>query len=123
MKPFQRELPVVGPVYNMSPECAPDMERVARDWQKKISRTLVETPGFIGCDAPKSPLSPGRVVVEPGMTIKAVRWLRRRFEVAENLEVDAGQGLAIDIQPRSRKPGVKRQKFTGCRGEQFEFSL
>ena len=123
MKPFQHELPVIGPVYNLSPECAPDMQRVARDWQKKISRTLADTPGFIGADVPRSPLSPGRVIVEPAMTIQAVRWLRRRFEVAENLEVDAGNGLAIDIRPRNRRAGVKRHKFTGCRVEQFQFGF
>jgi hypothetical protein len=136
MKPFQHELPVVGPLFNLSPETAPDMDKLiereraqlakecaAREFAAKMQRQLSECPGFLGADLPASEASPGRVVIEPSMTLEAVRWLKRRFQVAENLEVSPDNGLAIDIKPRSRRSAGKRHKFTGCRGEQFEFSL
>ena len=137
MKPFQHELPVVGPVFNLSPESAPDMDKLiereraqlaaecaARDFAAKMQRQLGECPGFLGGDLPQSAMSPGRVVVEPSMTLDALRWLKRRFHVAENIEASPDNGLVIDIKPRSRRsPGGKRHRFTGCRVEQFEFSL
>jgi hypothetical protein len=122
MKPFQSELPVVGPVYNLSVQQAPDMNDRS-NWRRKITTAIESCPGFIGADIPQTVNSPGKVVIEPGLVVDAMKFLKRRFQVAENLDLSRSGGLCIDIRPRNRRSGVKRQKFLGKRGEQFEFSL
>ena len=137
MKTLQFEMPVVGTCFNLSPEQGADVDRLiseqreslarecaAKEFVTKMQRQLAECPGFLGGDLPASEQSAGRVVVDPALTLDAMRWLKRRFQVAENIEVSPDNGLAIDIKPRLRTPSVgKRHKFTGRRAEQFEFAL
>jgi hypothetical protein len=136
MKPFQSELPILGPVFNLAPEQGVDIDRVllesrqqlaaecaAKEFSAKMQMKLSACPGFVACDSPASEESPGRVIIEPAHTLEAVQWLKRRFQVAENIAVDCGNGLCIDIRTRSRRSGGKRQKFTGCKVEQFELAI
>lgn len=133
MKPFQPEMPVIGTTFNLSPETGIDIDRVleqqraqlarecsAKEFHAKMQRLLALTPGFIGADAPHSETAAGRVVIEPAYALDAMKWLKRRFRVAENIELSPDNGLAMDIMPRCRRGGVKRQKFTGSRVEQFQ---
>ena len=136
MKAFQPEMPLAASCFNLALETGIDIDRqlveqraalarecAAKEFAAKMQRQLSECPGFIGGDVPQSVESAGRIVVQPSMTLEAVAWLKRRFHVAENLEVDGGNGLCIDIKPRNRKAGGKRQKFMGSRVEQFQLQF
>lgn len=130
------DLPVIAvQAFNLSGETGVDPERVererreaeqraqeARELEAKMQRTLADCPGFVGCDAGSVQ---GRVVVEPGRVTEAVQWLKRRFHVSENLELSSDNGLAIDVQSRTRtcRSGGRRRKVSFVRVEQFELAL
>jgi|SRR5580704_11124252 hypothetical protein len=136
MKSFQHEMPVIGTCFNLAPETGVDIDRVLEEQRKalaaecagkefhaKMQRTLAECPGFIGGDLPKAITSSGRVIIEPSKTLEAMKWLKRRFQVAENLEVSPDNGLAIDILPRNPRAVGKRHKFQGRRAEQYQLQF
>ncbi len=137
----QFELPGAGEVFNLAGQAAADpwrlererwaqaeREREGREYAAKMQLSLSQCPGFVGCDAPISEDSTGRVVVEPGRIFEAMDWLKRRYHVAENLDLSPDNGLCIDLKPRVRtKSGCakRRSKLTVSFGrpEQFELGL
>ncbi len=101
-----------------------ERERARREFADKMQRTLSECPGFVGADAPASEEGTGRIVIEPGMIVEAMPWLRRRFHVSENLALSVDQGLAIDLMPRVRRKGsAPRKRITFGKVEQFNLEL
>jgi hypothetical protein len=135
----ERELPLAAAAFNLFSETGDDPLRVMRErdarlalereaelYRQKMQRVFADCPGFLGGDAPTGPQATGRVVVEPGRSVEALAWLKRRFHVNETLELDrAVEGLAFEIKPRQRSPGAgsKRIKVTFARPEQFQFAL
>lgn len=130
------ELPVISvQAFNLAGEVGDDPERIererrdaerrqqeARELEAKMQRTLAECPGFVGCDAGSVQ---GRVIVEPGRVTEAMQWLKRRFHVSENLELSSDNGLAIDVQSRTRtcKSGGRSRRVSFVKVEQFELAL
>lgn len=138
VKSYQIDLPVAGQAFNLSPETGLDVDRylqeqreslaaetAAKAFADKMLAKLRECPGFVAADAPLSLNDCGRIVVEPAQAIPARLWLKRRFEVAENVELSPDSGLAFDIRPRCRGTTTTtiRRKFTGRKAEQFTFAL
>lgn len=136
MKPHQHEFPVVGTVFNLVHQEGYDIDTLleqqraalaaeceAKMFADRMLKLLETCPGFVGADVPQSEDSPGRVTVDPCYGSAARTWLRRRFEVAENIELSPDNALAFDIRPRCRRPGVKRHRFQGRKAEQFTFKL
>lgn len=134
----QFELPVAGEVFNLSSEHGFDAwlheherfeqakaEAEAKAYEAKMQRTLEQCPGFTTCDPPTGPGSHGKVVVEPGKTLEAFRWLKRRFHVNENLELSGDIGLVLEIAPRIRRvtAGGRKVKVRFGRPEQFSLPL
>lgn len=125
-------------VFNLSGESGPDPERVAREqreaeerraqaaaFQARAQLTLEKCPGFITCDPPSSPGSTGKIVVEPSHLLEASEWLKRRYHVAENLELSRDLGVAFEIAPRNRGSTSRKRKVKVCFGkpEQFQLAL
>lgn len=80
---------------------------------------LSACPGFVGCD-------PGKVVIEPAYVTEAVRWLKRRYIVNENLELSQDTGLVIEIQERTRnscKSGGARRNVSFVKPVQYELAF
>lgn len=135
MKPHQFELNGSAQVFNLAGEVGEDPVRLAleagrkaaaaetaREYERTMQRTLEQCPGFIGADAPKSASCVGKVVVEPAKVSEALAWLKRRFVVAENLELSTDNGLCVEVAPRApRKAGVRRPRFGKV--EQFKLDL
>jgi hypothetical protein len=138
----QFELPSagLGGVFNLSGERADDPFRLERehweaqerirtrlDYAAKMQLQLKDCPGFCSCDAPSSEDEKGRVVVEPGRIVEATQWLKRRFDISENLELSPDNGLAIDFIARKRVPGCKaggkRVRVRFQKPEQFALAL
>lgn len=129
-------MPVVGQAFNLVQQTGLDIDRrladeraalaaecSAKEFAARMLKRLAECPGFVAADAPVSERAMGRVVVDPGHALDARQWLKRRFQVAENVELSPDTGIAFDIKPRSRGVVGKRQKFTGRKAEQFQFEL
>ena len=137
MKTPQYELSGASEVFNLAPERAEDPFRVdrerweanqraeaAREFTAKMQRTLAECPGFMACDAPAGESSKGRVVIEPARVLEALPWLKRRFIVAENLELSDGDGLVVEVAPRVRgRGGPRRVRVKFGKVEQFTLAL
>lgn len=133
----QCELPMAEAVFNLRCECGADPDRVVREqadakrrqaeaeaFAQKCQKSFEQCPGFIGCDAPKGPGLIGRVVVEPGQVAEAMEYLRRRFRVNQNLELDAGRGLCLEVASRPRKVrGARSVRVNFAKPVQFELSL
>lgn len=136
-KPIQTELPQAWEVFNLHGQCAEDPLRVEREreaadqaeaqakaFAERCQKTFEQCPGFVGCDAPRGPGLPGRVVVEPAFAAEARDYLKKRFHVNESLELDAGGGLAIEVAARRKsKPGQRRVRVMFDKPVQFEFAL
>ena len=87
---------------------------------------LEDCPGFIGADAPSGPGKLGRVVIDPARVHEAYQWLRRRFDVREELELcrELDGGLCVTIMARPpRKPGVTWRKSSGLIAKPVQFEL
>lgn len=138
MTKAQFELGCACEAFNLAAETGVDPERVLRErretierqrqaaaFEAKMQRSLAECPGVVGFDAPNSPDSKGKVVVEPAHTVEAFQWLKRRFHVAENLELSGAVGLVFEIAPRRRglRSNGKRIKVHFGKVEQFELGL
>lgn len=137
MKPIQKELPGSETVFNLRCECGEDPERVLREsneakkrkaeaeaYAARCQKTLESCPGFIGCDAPAGQGQRGVVVVEPGLVGEAMTFLRRRFSVNENLQLDAGRGICLEVASRIRKvTGKRRVAVTFAKPVQFQFEF
>lgn len=133
----QNELPEVGQVFNLHGECGLDPERVLRErlaaeraeaerqaYTARCQLTLEKCPGFIGCDAPRGPGLAGRIVVEPGHVEAAVAFLKRRFQVNERMDLEAGQGLCLElISRRQASRGMRSVKVSFAKPVQFELAL
>lgn len=133
----QYELRGVDSVFNLHGECAEDPARVLRERQAqakaqadaeayalKCQKTFEQCPGFVGCDAPRGPGQVGHVIVEPGLVADAMQYLKRRFVVNQNLELDAGSGLCLQVASRSRPVKGKRTvRVHFTKPVQFELSL
>lgn len=138
MSTRQYELPKAEDVFNLAGQEADDPWRVERErqvaerlrleaeeYRQRMQMRLEECPGFAGCDAPPSPMGRGKVVVEPRLASEARLWLKRRFHVAENLELSSVGGLVFEIAPRIRlvTKGAKRVRVTFAKPVQYELSL
>ena len=135
----QYELPVAGQIFNLAGDMGVDpwretRERMeaaaraeqARAYQAKMQRILSECPGFVGADAPESSACTGKIVVEPSHVIEASEWLKRRFHVAESVEVDrTADGIVFEIAPRvrSKSTGARKVKVRFGPAEQFTLGL
>lgn len=134
----QFELRTVGEEFNLVTETGEDPLRVmmdklreaeeraaAREYELKMQRVFSDCPGFIGGDAPKSEISRGSVIVKPDCVTDAVRWLRKRFHVADTVEVDlALEGVRVDIVPRVRvRKGTTRKAVKVDFGATVQFDL
>jgi hypothetical protein len=96
----------------------------AREFERKMQRLLSGCPGFVGAEAPAGPASVGRVVVEPGLALEAIPWLKRRFHVNETLALSHDRGLCVELKPRARgRSSGRRVKVTFAKLEQFQFSF
>lgn len=97
----------------------------APSYQRRMQQRIEQCPGFVGADAPSHPMGRGKVVVEPGLAAEARLWLKRRFHVAENLELSNIGGLVFEIAPRIRRvtSGGKRIRVSFAKPVQFELSL
>ena len=96
----------------------------AREFERKMQRLLAECPGFVGAEAPGGPASVGRVVVEPGLALEAIPWLKRRFHVNESLALSRDQGLCVEVKPRARsRSSGRRSRVMFARPEQFQFTF
>lgn len=138
MRPRQFELASADEVFNLAGETgvdhwrvererieAEERRRIADEYQRRMQLALELCPGFTGCDAPRSDESKGIVIVEPGRVPEAWTWLKRRFHVAESLELSTDHGIAIRIAPRVRRltKGVRRRKVSFKPAEQFMLAL
>lgn len=135
----QYEMPVIATqVFNLAGEEGEDPFRIERErwaaeqakaeaaeYERRMQRTLAECPGFIGADAPAGPGKVGRVVVEPAHIPAAMAWLKRRFIVAENIELSRDEGLVVDIAPRVRRvtQGQRPAKVRFGKPEQYSLKL
>lgn len=136
----QFELPSAGlaGVFNLVGEAGVDIDRVIaeqreeiarecerRDFESRMQRTLAECPGVLGFDTPQSLAGKGKVVIEPARVPEAMAWLRRRFVVAESLELSDGDGLVIEVAPRAPRKLVngKRVRVVFGKIEQFQLPL
>ncbi len=88
-------------------------------------RLLKQVPGLIGFDAPRTPYSTGRVVIEPSYNLEASAWLKRRFRVSENLELSSDGGLVLEIAPRVQRLSADgpRSKVVFGKPMQYELAL
>lgn len=130
----QYELPTAGQVFNLAPEQGADgariiaemaeqakREREAREFAESMQRKLADVPGFIGVDV-AGPESPSKVMLDPRLVTDAMMWLKRRFRVAEHLELSTDNALCVEIIPRSKaKQGQRRARFGKI--EQFVLPL
>ncbi|MGO9203264.1 MAG: hypothetical protein ACLQM8_22315 [Limisphaerales bacterium] len=137
IKARQLELRPCADAFNLAGERAVDpvavlLERgrqaaaakAAREFERKMQRLLSECPGFVGAEAPAGPASAGKVVVEPGLALEAIPWLKRRFHVNENLALSHDQGLCVEVKPRARgRSSGHRGRVTFAKLEQFRFSF
>ena len=133
----QFELAGAESVFNLRCECGADPLRVLREqaeaerqraeaeaYAQKCQKSFEQCPGFIGCDAPRGPAQVGRVVVEPGQVAEAMAYLKRRFRVNQNLELDAGRGLCLEVASRPRSVRGKRTvRVAFGKPVQFELGL
>lgn len=125
--------------FNLAGEAADDPERLEREarerrrlqaeaeeYQRRQQRTFEQCPGFVGADLPSGPGRAGRVMVEPGRALEAAQWLKRRFHVAESLELSTGNALCFEIRTRQAGkpgPGAQRMPVRFGRPEQFTLDL
>lgn len=78
---------------------------------------LARCPGFVGADGER------RVIIEPAYVIEAVKWLKRRFYVSENLDI-SDNGLCIELEPRKRTRSVaSKRQVLFAKPHQFELAL
>lgn len=134
---IQNELAAeIGQIFNLTGECGVDPDRVirerleaeaaaaaAREYERKMQRTFAECPGFLSGNAPSGERSKGHVIVEPAMAREARDWLKRRFYINENLELN-DQGLCIEVIPKVRK--ARRARAVAglfIKPEQFTLAL
>ena len=73
-------------------------------------------PGFVGADGER------RVIIEPAYVIEAVKWLKRRFYVSENLDI-SDNGLCIELEPKARVRSMGKRRTFFEKPHQFELSL
>ena len=133
----QFDLDVVGDIFNLVQEPGIDPVRVARElkeceqrrqdaaeYQRKMQRRLEECPGFITADAPVGEAHFGNVVVEPSNADSARAWLKRRFQISEDLNL-SDIGLVFRIHSRRKVVTVngKRIRVRFGKVEQFELAL
>lgn len=138
MKARQREFACAGHVFNLAGEVGADPVRLAmeagrlaaareaaREFERKMQRTLEDCPGFVGAEAPGSPDAKGKVLVEPGRVLEAMPWLKRRFHVSENLALSSDCGLCVEIIPRVRQRSGRRtvRRVSFAPPEQFQLQL
>lgn len=115
-------------VFNLAGEAGVDPVRLQKEreeqdrrdfeayqYQQRMQKTFAEVPGYVGGDIPRSAGSKGRVIVEPGQINEAVKWLKRRFHVNENLELSTDLGLCVEVVSRVRKGTVTKV----CHGKLF----
>lgn len=136
----QFDLPAAGSVFNLAGEAGEDPSRLAREaaaaeqarraaaeYQARMQLTLERCPGFTGCDCPSGPGRLGRVVIDPRLAPDAVRWLKRRFRVAESIELSTGDNLVMDIITKRSSGAARRlSRHHAARFgkvEQFELAL
>jgi len=133
------ELPLTREAFNLFSEAGEDPLRVMRErdarlaaeaeaaeYQSKMQRVFADCPGFIGGDAPNCAAAIGRVVVEPGRTVEALAWLKRRFHVNQSLELDRTiEGVAFEVKARVRAKlsGGRRIKVSFAPAEQFTLNF
>lgn len=123
--------------FNLIAERGEDPERVAREareqeqrrkaaaeYERKMQLSLEKCPGFMGCDAPHGPESTGSVVIQPSEAESARAWLKRRFQISEDLNLsDAGLVFKIASRRKAVTSGGKRIKVRFGKLEQFELPL
>lgn len=80
---------------------------------------IKECPGFIGVDTGDI----NRVVIEPAYVMDALRWLKRRFVVNENLDLSMDQGLVLEVIPRQPRRNGQRRRITFAKPVQYELNL
>jgi hypothetical protein len=137
MRTVQHELPVAGEAFNLAGERGVDIDRVlaeerarlaaecaAKEYAAKMQRSLAECPGLIGVDA-FGPSSPANVAIDPRQSVAAMIWLKRRFHVAETIELSTqSESLHVEVMPRKHRSGratITRPRFGKI--EQFTFTL
>lgn len=137
MKTFQHELPQAETVFNLAGQTGADPARLIRErldaerarreaaeYQRKMQLTLEACPGFAGCDPPAGPESRGTIVVQAGLAGEAAVYLKRRFHVAESLELSHGTWLTFKIASRRRaKPGAPKRRFSFAPPQQYLLGL
>jgi hypothetical protein len=138
MRTNQYELPKSGDVFNLVVEqgddpwrlereqwAAAEAAREAREYSARMQKTFEQCPGFIGADAPSGPHCTGKVMVDPARVGEAREWLKRRFHVAENIELSTGNSLLFEIAPRVRNKsgGGKRVVVRFGKPQQFALPL
>ena len=133
----QFDLPGSESVFNLASQTGVDPDRIiseqldaqrrageAEEYERKMQRAFEGCPGLVGCDAPRSENSTGKVVIEPGRITEAYVWLKRRFHVSENLGLSHDTGLCVEVKPRKRSPGGRRgARVNFEKPQQFEFAL
>lgn len=98
----------------------------AKEYSDRMQRALALCPGYVGSDSPSSDAGRGVVVVEPGCIIEALKWLKRRFNASETIDISTElQGIAVEIAPRVRRSSNcgPRVKVSFEKPVQFELSL
>lgn len=123
--------------FNLVAERGEDPERVAREarhaeqrrkeaveYERKMQLRLEACPGFLACDAPSSPDNFGHVVAQPSDAEGAREWLKRRFQISEDLNLsDVGLVFRIHSRKKSVTAGGKRIKVHFDKPMQYELPL
>lgn len=97
-----------------------------REYTLKMERIFSKCPGFIEANVPQGESWRGSVVIDPMFMQEGVQWLKRRYIVAPSLIIDgAAGGLRIEIAPRPKHHGPRKQKVEIRWGkpEQFELDI
>lgn len=104
---------------------AAERSRVQREYAAKLEAVFKQCPGFVGAHCARSESVTSKVVVEPARVFEARVWLKRRFLVAENIDVSTDTGLVFEVATRVRKSSALGKKVVVRFGkpQQFELAL
>ena len=87
-----------------------------------MQRAFDHCPGVVTGRLPASEQDQGWFIIEPGCAKAALEFLRRRFFVDQQVEIESTGELRLAVVPKIRRAGMRKIRMDFRKPiEQFEF--